>query len=69
MEASTTIPTPSARPPREMVLTVRPKSLISPKLATRLSGMETATTRVFETLRRKSSSTRTASTEPIAAPR
>ena len=64
MELSTSIPTPSARPPRVIRLSVIPEKYMSAKVAMMETGMATAMTAVLRTLRRNTSRTSTASAPP-----
>ncbi|MNX58654.1 hypothetical protein D3C86_895060 [compost metagenome] len=65
IESSNRRPMPSARPPSDMVLRVKFWKYKRAKVAMTETGMAVATIRVLRRLRRKKSSTSTASAEPI----
>lgn len=64
MLLSTSMPTPSASPAKEMTLRVTPEKYISTTASTRLRGMLTATMKVGLTLRRKKNRMTIASARP-----
>ncbi|OPZ80336.1 MAG: hypothetical protein BWY77_01122 [bacterium ADurb.Bin431] len=64
MALSTSIPMPRARPPKVMLLRVKPLKYISPKVATIEIGMAVAMIEVLERLRRKRSRMTIASRPP-----
>ena len=66
MLLSTSIPTPSASPAREMTLSVTPEKYISTTANIRLIGMLNAMMMVGRTLRKNSSKIRMASAPPIS---
>ena len=67
IELSTNMPTPSASPPKLTVLSVKPLKYISAKVAMTEIGIATPMISVEVRLRRKNSSTNTASTAPASA--
>ena len=64
MELSTIMPTPRARPPRVIRLSVKPPKKINANVVTIEIGIDTEMTRVLGMLRRKNSSTTIASPPP-----
>ena len=67
MDESTSIPMPSASPPRDMMLRLTPKRLSGAKVTRIEIGIEMAMIAVDRTLRRKRKSTMTASRPPKTA--
>ena len=67
MASSTIKPVASAKPLSEMVFRVKPMKYINAKVEITEIGIESATTMVDRTLRRKNMMTRIASTPPIIA--
>ena len=65
-ELSTIMPTPRARPPRLIRFRVKPPKYSRAKVAITEIGIDSAMTTVLRTLRRNSSSTKTASTPPTS---
>jgi len=65
MALSTSMPTAKEMPARETTFRLRPKSFMKMKVPMMEMGMDTATMTVDEKLRRKSSSTMTASAPPM----
>jgi len=66
MASSITTPTARVRPSSVITLRVKPRSHITPKVATSESGMAAATIRVGRMRRRKTNTVTTASTAPSA---
>ena len=64
---STNIPTPSARPPKETVLSVKPLKYISANVEITEIGMAKPMMNMPEKLRRKKSRTKTAKPAPMRA--
>ena len=67
MESSSSIPTPSARPPSDMMFSESPICCITKKVAITETGIAIATTVVERRSRRKSAITRMASRPPAQA--
>ncbi len=64
IELSTIMPTPSAKPPSVIRLSVKPARKMSANVATSEMGMAMAMINVLRKLRRKKKSTRIAKTPP-----